>query len=124
MDQAFIEDMQKALLAEKKKLEAELSRFAHRNSKAVVAEYDAKFPEFGDDKDENATEIAAYSNDLSLEDALERALRDADNGLKRIEEGTYGVCKYCQTQINKERLQVRPTSTSCIACKKTLTQEV
>ncbi len=115
--------MKNFLLSEKKKLENELSRFAHRNIKKK-GDFDSDFPDFGDDEDENATEVATYSNNLSLESELEKALRDVTNSLKRIEDKSYGTCKYCQSEIAEPRLRARPTSTSCIACKKTLTQEV
>lgn len=124
MKKAFVEEMRGVLLEEKRKLEEELSHFAHRNPKAATTDFDTNFPEFGDDEDENASEIATYTNNLSLESELEKELRDVDNAISRIEEGTYGVCKYCKSEIDEARLRARPTSTSCIACKKTLTQEM
>ncbi|MFH1712417.1 MAG: TraR/DksA C4-type zinc finger protein [Patescibacteria group bacterium] len=124
MNEVFAEEMKSTLLAEKIKLEEELSKFAHRNVKATDVDYDAESPSFGDDEDENAQEVAAYSNNLSLENELEKALRDIEQSLKRIDEGKYGMCKYCKTEIEEARLRARPTSTSCIACKKTLTQEL
>lgn len=124
MDKAFINEMKDALLEEKQKLETELSKFAHRNPKAATTDFDASFPDIGDDEDENATEVAMYSDNLSLESELEKALRDVNSALKSIEKGEYGVCKYCKADIAADRLRARPTSTSCIACKKTLTQEI
>ncbi len=123
MDPAFIKEMKELLLSEKTKLESELSRFAHRSNKKSD-DFDSDFPNFGDDEDENATEVATYSNNLSLESELEKALRDVTNSLKRVKDKSYGTCKYCQSEIAEARLRARSTSTSCIACKKTLTQEV
>jgi len=123
MNGDFVKEMKEILLTEKGKLEQELSKFAHRKTGSSV-DYDADFPDFGDDEDENATEVATYSNNLSLESELEKALRDVMNGLKRIEDTSYGTCKYCKSEIAEARLRARPTSTSCIACKKTLTQEM
>lgn len=124
MNKAFVSEMKEKLLEEQKKLENELSQFAHRNTKAKSIDYDTDFPEYGDGEDENASEVATYSNNLSLEKELEKALRDVIAALKRIKEGDYITCKYCKTKISEARLRARPTSTSCIACKKTLTQEV
>lgn len=84
----------------------------------------ADFPNLGEKEDENASEVAQFSDNLSLEDELMKALRDVESALKMIEKGTYGTCKYCGQQIDERRLIARPTSTSCIQCKKTLTQEV
>lgn len=120
----FIAQMKKTLEEEKQRLETELSGFAHRNPKATETDFEPEFPNIGDKEDENASEVAQFSNNLSLEDELEKALRDVESALKLMDEGKYGVCKYCGAQIDERRLIARPTSTSCIQCKKTLTQEV
>jgi RNA polymerase-binding protein DksA len=124
MNQAFLDKMKEELLSEKARLEEELSRFAHRNPNAVTTDFEAEFPNLGDKEDENASEVAQYSDNLSLEGELEKALRDVESAITSIEEGKYGVCKYCGQEIDERRLQARSTSSSCIQCKKTLTQEV
>lgn len=124
MEKTFIKEMEKGLLVEKDRLEKELSKFAHRNTKAVVTDFDSDFPQMGDEEGENAAEVAQFTDNLSLEDELERALRDVESSLKRIEEGVYGLCNYCKQEIDEKRLHARPTSSSCIRCKKTLTQEM
>ena len=109
---------------EQNRLEEQLGQFAHRNPKAEGVDFDTNFPELGDKEDENAAEVAVYSDNLSLEGELEKALRDVMGALKRLEEGTYGICKYCNQEIPAGRLKARPTSGSCMDCKKTLTQEM
>lgn len=111
-------------MAEKAKLEQELAKFAHRNPHAAESDYDANFPNLGDKEDENASEVAEFSTNLSLEGELEKALRDIESALRQIDKGVYGICKYCKQPIDEKRLEARPTSSSCIKCKKTLTQEV
>ncbi|HAU65760.1 MAG: Transcriptional regulator, TraR/DksA family [Candidatus Uhrbacteria bacterium GW2011_GWF2_39_13] len=120
----FIQKMQHQLEEEKKRIEKELSQFAHRNSNTTIAEFETNFPNMGDKEDENASEVAQFSDNLSLEDELEKGLRDIESALELIKKGTYGTCKYCGQQIDERRLMARPTSSSCIQCKKTLTQEV
>ena len=124
MNQTFIETMKERLLEEKGRIEGELSKFAHRNPRAKETDFDADFPNIGDKSDENASEVAQFSDNLSLENELEKALRDISSALKAIDDDLYGICKYCQQMINERRLEARPTSSSCIQCKKTLTQEV
>lgn len=97
MNQVFLHQMKSELAREKTRVEEELSRFAHR----------AKDP----------------GNNLSLEGTLGKLLRDILEALKRMESGEYGICKYCSREISESRLRARPTSSSCIMCKKTLTQE-
>lgn len=125
MDSDVLQTLKQRLLEEKTSLETELSRFAHRNPVATEAEFNTEFPNLGDkDETESASEVAQYSDNLSLEDELEKALRDVESAIKLLEAGTYGICKYCQQPIDERRLLARPTSTSCIQCKKTLTQEM
>lgn len=124
MDATLIGQLQQKLQDELAKLEAELSNIAHRNTKASSDAYDADFPSHGDKEDENAAEVAQFSDNLSLESELESALKDVRSALKAIDNGSYGKCKYCHQEIDTQRLLARPTSTSCIACKKTLTQEI
>lgn len=124
MDAKLIAQFKTKLQEDLGKLEAELGNIAHRNPKGTGNAFDADFPSHGDKEDENAAEVAQFSDNLSLESELESALKDVRSALKAIENGTYGKCKYCQQPIDSQRLLARPTSTSCIACKKTLTQEV
>lgn len=80
-------------------------------------EHSAKFPEFGDKSDENAQEINEYTTNVATEKVLESALRDIESALKRIENGTYGVCKYCGKDIAEKRLEARPVASACVECK-------
>jgi DnaK suppressor protein len=77
----------------------------------------AKFPEYGDKPDENAQEISEYSTTVETERILEKTLSDINKALKRIEDGEYGICKYCGKEIHPKRLLARPTASSCIECK-------
>jgi DnaK suppressor protein len=44
-------------------------------------------------------------------------LTKLDLALKKIEEGTFGVCEICEEPIGKKRLEARPETTLCIKCK-------
>jgi RNA polymerase-binding protein DksA len=116
-------EMKKRLLDEKSRVETELLALAQLVKKEENTSYKVKYEEIGNSEDENATEVANYSNNISLEDTLEKLLRDIESALKRIEKNEYGICKYCAKEISEARLRARPTSSSCIECKKMLTQE-
>lgn len=124
MNKDLLSQAKVLLEAEKTRLETELSKFAHRNPNSADESFRTDFPDHGDSEDENASEVAQFSDNLSLEDELEKALRDVESTLKQMEKGDYGTCKYCHQPIDGRRLLARPTSSSCIQCKKTLTQEV
>jgi DnaK suppressor protein len=44
-------------------------------------------------------------------------LSKLDLALKKIDEGTFGICEICEEQIGKKRLEARPETTLCIKCK-------
>lgn len=124
MDPQTIASVKLQLLDEKARIEQELSKFSHRNTKSAEGEGQVEFQDVGTEEGDNAAEVAQFSDNLSMEDELEKAIRDIDGALKMIDAGTYGTCKYCKQPIDERRLLARPTSSSCIQCKKTLTQEL
>jgi DnaK suppressor protein len=123
MEKEFIQKMKQVLEQEKARLEAELAEFTTKNIHNPE-DFNADFPQLGDKEDENANEVAIYSDNLTLERTLEKSLRDVNESLDRVAKGTWGICKYCQKEISKERLEARPTSSACVECKKALTQEL
>lgn len=118
----FLDTIQTSLEELKKRLEAELSGFASKNIH-VVGDFDATFPKYGDEEDDNAHEVADYTTNKPLEITLEKTLSDVNKALDRLAQGTYGICKYCDQPISEKRLLARPTSSACVSCKKTLTDE-
>lgn len=120
---AFLAEIRANLLLEKERLGNELTKFTKKNPH-VADDFDATFPDYGSEEDDNAREVAQYTANKPLEMTLERTLRDVNKALERLEKGTYGTCKYCQQSIEEKRLLARPISGACVSCKKTLTNEV
>lgn len=115
---AFLAQIKASLEEEQTKLTAELGQFTDHNDGK-----DTSFPEYGDNLEDNAQEVTDYLSNKPVEMTLEKSLRDVKTALKRVSEGTYGICKYCDKPIAEKRLLARPTSSSCVDCKKTLTDE-
>jgi DnaK suppressor protein len=44
-------------------------------------------------------------------------LSKLDLALKKIDDGSFGVCEVCEEPIGKKRLEARPETTLCIKCK-------
>lgn len=122
MDKKTLATIKDSLEEEKARLEKELGSFTEKDS-AIADNYQSKFPEYGNKDNENAAEVAEYSDRLSIEHTLEKQLRDVNKALAGMADGSYGVCKHCGQSIESGRLKVRPTSTSCVACKKKLKGE-
>jgi RNA polymerase-binding transcription factor DksA len=116
VDATLLTTIEKQLLERKTQLEDELRQFATRTPHAREG-WQAKYIDIGRSEDENASEVAQYSDNLSLKQTLDHALRDVTSALARVKSGTYGVCRYCGKPIPEQRLLARPTSSACIACK-------
>ena len=60
-----------------------------------------------------------YDREFSLGIASEerQEIYELDEALKKIEEGTFGICEECKCLINKERLKAVPNARLCIKCK-------
>jgi DnaK suppressor protein len=122
LDKNLLKDLEASLKEQETKLKAQLSDISTKNTKNP-GDYDAAFPDFGDAEDENAAEVAAFTNNLTLERTLEGELKDVKKALANLADGSYGTCKYCHQEIDAKRLAARPTSSSCVECKKKLTLE-
>jgi DnaK suppressor protein len=44
-------------------------------------------------------------------------LKKLDLALRKIDEGTFGICEECEELINRKRLEARPETQLCIRCK-------
>lgn len=61
-------------------------------------------------------ETMERQKDVGLLTEAERIYRLCQEGLQRIEEGTYGLCEACGGQIPKERLEALPYAEKCMPC--------
>lgn len=55
-------------------------------------------------------------NDLIL-------LKDIDNALDKIKNGTYGICEDCEEKIHEKRLEANPVARYCITCKRMMEEK-
>jgi DnaK suppressor protein len=70
-----------------------------------------------------SADLKEQAIDLEDREALEalessdiQEIRRIEAALKRIAEGTYGVCARCGADIDPKRLVALPTATRCISC--------
>jgi RNA polymerase-binding transcription factor DksA len=55
----------------------------------------------------------------ALTESARQALADITEALKRMSEGTYGLCQHCRRDIPVERLQILPQARFCVPCQQT-----
>ena len=60
------------------------------------------------------TETFELEKDLSIANNVSAELADVDRALRRVDDGTYGVCEACGRKIPQQRLQTIPSARFCV----------
>ena len=115
IEKEILNELKGALLEEKEDLENQLNRIAKPTDKDK-GDYETSFEDIGTDKDDNATEVDQYSQNLSVETSLEKRLQNILDALDKMEKGTYGKCENCNKDIPLERLKANPSAKTCFNC--------
>ena len=85
-------------------------------SQSIKAESDYLRFDVGDFYD-HATSDRARELSLMLTDRERQKLVQIEEALKKIDEGSYGVCESCGDEIDEERLIAMPFAKLCLSCK-------
>jgi len=71
----------------------------------------------GDDQADAGTKTFEREHEMSLANNSREMLQQAERALRRIADGSYGICESCGNPIGKARLQAFPRATLCMSCK-------
>ena len=80
---------------------------------------DGTFP----DPIDRALNESVRSIELRKRDRERKLIKKIQEAIKRTEDGSYGICEYCDEDITEDRLEARPETTLCISCKEEQEQE-
>jgi RNA polymerase-binding transcription factor DksA len=106
-DQAANLDYGAFLTEERESLERQLAELGFGQAGATGPDYDSNFAD--------VSQVSAERGETDvLVGELRNALHDVEGALKRLSEGTYGVCVVCGRAIAPERLEAMPAVTTCI----------
>jgi len=106
-----------ALLEERARVEAAIQNL-HDENPGTLSEDAGEETAYDNHLADTATETYDRELDYTLEENSGHVLGEIDAALKRIEEGTYGICTNCGKPIAVERLEALPWATLCIGCKR------
>ena len=103
------------LEAERTVLEEELSKLGERNPSNPKDWVPAKpeGDEFTADRNDNADIIEEMQDNNASLNELEGQLNNVHLALKKIEEGTYGICEIAGELIELDRLTANPAARTC-----------
>ncbi len=106
----------KSLAKYRKLLLEEKQRIMNNSRNTLDNDLSISQDDLMDETDLAATELN-QNLVFRLRDRERQLLVKIDEALGRIEDGTFGGCEECEEPIEARRLEARPVSTLCIACK-------
>jgi DnaK suppressor protein len=65
---------------------------------------------------DEASDMLEAEITLTRSREIQAEVRDIDEALSRIAEGTYGICVECGVEIDPARMRAQPLVTRCIRC--------
>jgi DnaK suppressor protein len=100
----------------RKDLEAQLASLTEQGAITVheMGDSDEELP----DPNDRATRESDRAKELRLRDRDRKLMEKIQLALRRIDEGTFGICDSCGQRIDLARLRARPVTTLCIECKR------
>lgn len=107
---------QKDLKRFKKMLEDSKASLLESAKRTLMEESNFDTDDLPDEIDLASSEYA-QSMVFRLRDREKFLLMKIDRALKRVDEGTFGICERCEEDISIKRLEARPVTTLCIRCK-------
>ncbi len=111
-----LSSIKEELQVQRQKIKKELEQIAKKSGRSGNR-YEPKFPEYGRAEDENADEVAAFVDTLSMGENLKESLEGVNLALRKITRNQYGLCETCGKKIGKKRLKILPTARYCLSCK-------
>src|SRR3990172_6963494 len=69
------------------------------------------------DEGDKALSDLAEETGLTLVDLRRDTLEKIGHALKKLEEGTYGICEDCGNGISEQRLKALPFAVHCVECR-------
>ncbi len=121
MEREHLEMFREILLKEKNKILNKATKKRSRNK--GMKQVTELFSERTSDLIDIAREVSTLEMGLSLEEYVADHLAEIDEALAKIDRGTYGICEECGKPISLERLEILPTATKCVECKKKAEQQ-
>jgi len=102
------------LLKERERVQAALANLRDSHPGSLDEEVDEVAATSDNHMGDVATATLGREIDYTLGENSEQVLGEIDRALQRIEDGTYGKCTACGSEIAAERLEAYPWASLCI----------
>jgi RNA polymerase-binding protein DksA len=117
-----VKQFRQLLITERAKLTDEIKSIAHetstspREASGDLSAYTVHLADMAAD---------TYQRELSMNivSGEQQTLYQIDDALKRLDEGSFGICQQCSQPISMSRLKAVPYASLCIACQRVKEQK-
>jgi len=116
MDKGLLEHFRGLLNKEKDELQKVLSLMDKNQSAKFDQFISAELSNYDNHPADLGSELFEVEKNLALKNDIIRKIKLIDNALKKVDYGNYGICDYCQSDIEIERLEYIPYAKFCIKC--------
>ena len=109
--------MEELLLVERQRLLRELGHIENNVLKKSMRETSGELSGYSFHMADVGTDAMEREKAFYFASAEGRQVLEVDDALRRLYNGSYGVCETCGTPVGKERLEVVPHARLCLSCK-------
>lgn len=113
MSKIEVADLLSRLKAEREELQAQLTTI-EEDTFAVTQSDSSGDVGLDDESADAGTATFEREKDLSIENNVRDLLQKIERALKRVQDGTYGMCERCGKPIEKARIKALPYVDLCI----------
>lgn len=111
-----VDKFRRRLLEEQGRLKAEAKAIRERSWGREQSYELGELADYDNHPADQATETFEREKELALDDNVDGLLARIEDALRKIDEGTYGICDRCGRDISVQRLEVLPYATLCVDC--------
>jgi len=97
------------ILEEIKSISEDVLKKSQKDASGDISGYSYHMADVATDNYDREFSLGLASNEMEV-------LYVLDDALKRIDEGSYGICEDCKQPISKTRLKALPQASLCIKC--------
>jgi len=109
-------DFKKLIIKRKEEIDADIKHISEdtlkksqKDASGDISGYTYHMADVATDNYDREFSLGLASNDRKF-------LYELDDALKRIDEGTYGICQDCKCSIARTRLKAVPQARLCVKC--------
>lgn len=120
MDNNLLEKFKNKLKSQRKEAEDLLIQMERNDTIKSNEEFSSELSAYDNHPADSASSLYDKERGLAFQKNEEIIIGKIDSALKNMEDGTYGICKKCGKEIEKERLEYVPYAEYCVHCQKNM----